>query len=243
MRRNYGQSSALNAGLKACLGEVIITMDGDGQNDPNDIPLLLKKIEVGYDAVCGWRRNRRDPFSKKFLSRGAAVLRRFLVDDGIHDAGCTLRAYNKECFEDLDLYAEFHRMIPALLKWRGFNITEIEVNHRPRILGKTKYDWRRVMHGFLDMVHIWFWRKYSTRPLHLFGSTGVIMVGLGGFGVVFMAVARLFFGYPLSNRIWPLVAFFFILIGFQFLMAGLISADLVEHSKSRKYYIKDVATL
>ena len=169
-RKNFGQTAAMDAGIKEARGEIVITMDGDGQNDPRDIPLLLEKINEGYDVVSGWRWQRKDKPMKRFLSRGANFLRKFLVSDNIHDSGCSLKAYRKECFDKVDLYGEMHRFIPAILRWRGFKIGEVKVSHRPRSAGETKYDWKRIPKGFLDMTSVWFWRKYSDRPLHLFGE-------------------------------------------------------------------------
>ena len=134
-RKNFGQTAALDAGIKAATGEVIVTMDGDNQNDPADIPNLLKKLDEGYDVVSGWRWQRKDSRSKKLISRGARFLRRFFINDGIHDSGCTLKAYRKECFDHFDLYGEIHRFIPGMLKWQGFKVTEIKVNHLPRTSG------------------------------------------------------------------------------------------------------------
>ncbi len=138
----------MDAGIKAAQGEIIITMDGDLQNDPADIPKLLKKLEEGYDIVSGWRKDRKDSFSKKFLSRGADLLRGFLIKDGINDSGCSLKVYRAECFRDVDLYGEMHRFIPAVLKISGFKIGEVVVNHRPRMAGVTKYNFKRVIKGF-----------------------------------------------------------------------------------------------
>lgn len=164
LQKNYGQSCALDAGIKNARGDIIVTLDGDGQNDPASIGALLEKFKEGYEVVCGWRVKRMDPFGKRFVAQGARLLRRFLVDDGIHDAGCTLRAYRRQCFEGADLYGGLHRMLPGLLKWQGFKITEIQVNHRPRCCGRTKYNWTRIIQGFRDMLYIWAWRKYSKRP-------------------------------------------------------------------------------
>ncbi len=235
LRKNSGQSSAMDAGIKQANGEIIVTMDGDGQNDPSDIPSLLEKMNQDFDVVCGWRYKRQDSFEKRFMSRGARFLRRFLVDDGVHDSGCSLRVYKKECFTDLDLYGEMHRMIPALMRWRGFKITEIKVNHRARTTGMTKYNWKRSFKGFTDMLGIWFWRKYETRPLHLFGSLGVVMMAVSLVGVIVLAVARLFFGYLLSDKIWPMVFLVGFLFGFQVLSTGIL-ADLVIKNRDKKSY-------
>ncbi|HOW35818.1 MAG TPA: glycosyltransferase family 2 protein [Candidatus Omnitrophota bacterium] len=241
LRKNYGQSCALDAGVKAARGKFIVTLDGDGQNDPADIPLLWRTIQNGYSVVCGWRFKRKDSFLKRFISLGARFLRRRLVDDDIHDAGCTLRIYRRECFEDLDLYGELHRMIPALLKWRGFKITEVKVNHRPRIAGCTKYGWDRVLKGFLDMLYVWFWRKYAFRPLHLFGAFGIFFMLFGSLLLLFLTGLKIFLGYQLSNKIWPLVGFFSVSIGVQFLMMGFLAANLVDQNRARKYSVESMS--
>jgi hypothetical protein len=149
-----------------------------------------------------------------------------------------LKLYKRECFEDLDLYAELHRMIPALLKWRGFRIAEVPVAHRPRTSGMTKYNWTRVVKGFLDMIYVWFWRKYSARPLHLFGAAGIGLIGFGSILLIAMAYKKIFQGYMLSNKIWPLVGFVSLLIGIQLLVTGLLAANMVESSRVKKYYIE-----
>lgn len=240
LRRQSGQSCALDAGIKNAQGDIIITLDGDGQNDPHDIPLLLKTLENGWDVVCGWRFKRKDPFMKKFISKGAKMLRRCLVMDDINDAGCTFRVYRRKCFEDLELYAELHRMIPALLKWRGFKITDVKVNHRPRTAGKTKYNWSRVFKGFMDMLYVWFWRSYAQRPLLLFGGFGLFFVACGSLLLAALFVARLFFDYQLSDKIWPIVGFFSLLLGIQLTLTGLLAAQTVSQGGQKKYYIDSV---
>jgi len=243
LRKNFGQSSALDAGIKHARGKIIITLDGDGQNDPRDIPKLLKKLNGGYDAVCGWRHKRRDPFVKRKVSQGAKFFRDFLVKDGIHDSGCTLRVYRRECFEDIDLHGEMHRMIPALLRWGGFRITEEKVNHRFRTTGVTKYNWRRIVKGFLDMVQIWFWRKYESRPLYLFGALGIFLVIISTLLLVILAFLRFFTGYGLSDKIWPLVGMTGFITGIQFIIFGILSDLIIKNRPDRRYYkIRDVIT-
>ena len=139
-RRNFGQTAAFDAGIKESRGEIIITMDGDLQNDPNDIYLLLEKMREGFDVVSGWRHKRKDSLSKKIFSRGANILRKILINDTIHDSGCSLKAYKQECFEDVDLFGEMHRFIPAILELEGYKVGEVKVNHFPRIHGVTKYN-------------------------------------------------------------------------------------------------------
>ena len=243
-RRNFGQTAALDAGIKAATGEIIITMDGDLQNDPEDIPKLLEKMDEGWDVVSGWRKVRHDPFSKKFLSRGADKLRKFLINDGIRDSGCTLKAYKKECFEGVDLYGEIHRFIPAVVRINGFRIGEVEVNHRARTFGQTKYNYKRVLKGFLDMLSVWFWRKFSNRPLHLFGGLGFLFSFVGMSILILMGVQRFFYGMALGSRIWPMLGVFLILMGVQFFISGLLADIAIKsyhHMKNETpYKIKEI---
>lgn len=228
-RKNFGQTAAFDAGFKAAKGEIIITLDGDLQNDPADIPLLLEKMAEGYDVVSGWRFKRQDPWSKKIPSRIANLLRKVLINDRIHDSGCSLKAYKRECFDDVDLFGEMHRFIPAILELEGYKIGEVKVSHHPRVHGVTKYNWKRGFKGFVDMVSIWFWRKYSYRPLHLFGTTGVVMSGIGGAILVWMMVEKFYYGASISERMWPLVGIFFALVGIQLFVSGLL-ADIAVRS-------------
>ena len=242
-RKNFGQTAALDCGISKAQGAIILTMDGDLQNDPEDFPKLIKKLKEGYDVVSGWRKNRQDPFSKKFLSRGADLLRKFLINDNIHDSGCSLKAYREECFRDTHLFGEMHRFIPAVLKIQGFTVAEIEVVHHPRKFGETKYTWTRVVKGFLDMISVWFWKKYANRPLHLFGGLGILFSGMGSLLVLIMLILRIFYAVPLSNRIWPMVGIFMVLAGIQFLISGLL-ADIAAKSyydgERKNYTVKDV---
>jgi len=243
-RRNFGQTASIDAGIKEAKGEVIITMDGDLQNDPKDIPRIIRKMNEGkYDVVSGWRKERKDPFSKKFISRGAEKLRKFLINDGIHDSGCTLKAYKKECFEKVNLMGEMHRFIPATLAIHGFKVGELVVNHRPRIHGITKYNYKRTIKGFLDILGVWFWMKYASRPLHLFGGAGLFSFILGAIVLLALFAARIFFGYSLSDKIWPLLAIFFMMVGAQLLVSGLMADILVKsryQGKNMNYTIKEI---
>ena len=230
-RKNYGQTAAFDAGFKAAKGEIIITLDGDLQNDPADIPLLLEKMAEGYDVVSGWRFKRQDPWSKKIPSRIANMLRKILIHDDIHDSGCSLKAYKRECFQDVDLFGEMHRFIPAILQLDGYRVGEVKVSHHPRVHGVTKCNWKRGFKGLVDMISIWFWRKYSNRPLHLFGASGVILSTIGAAILVWMLVEKLYFGAALTERLWPLVGIFFMLVGIQLFISGLL-ADIAV----RNYY-------
>lgn len=243
-RKNYGQTAGFDAGIKAAQGEIIITMDGDLQNDPRDIKLLLEKMNEGYDVVSGWRFARKDPFMKKLSSRMANLMRKILVEDNIHDSGCSLKAYRKECFRDVDLFGEMHRFMPAILQFDGYKVGEVKVNHFPRIHGKTKYNWKRGIKGIADMVSIWFWRKYSNRPVHLFGGGGMLCLFLGFVVLAWMAVEKIFFGISLSEKIWPLIGVFLVMIGVQLFIFGFLAdISLKNYYKAKgtmNYSIKEV---
>ena len=228
MRKNFGQTAAMDAGIKAAKNDYIITMDGDRQNDPTDIPKLISHLESSnLDVVSGWRKNRKDSFLKKFASRGANLLRSIIVKDNIHDSGCSLKIYRKECFDGMNLYGEMHRFIPALLRIKGFTVGEIVVNHRPRVAGKTKYNWRRTFKGLSDMVSVWFWHKYSVRPMHLLGSVGIISLFLGGvFGVWSIVLYAL--GRSMTDNFHPMLSIAFLLTGLLLFVFGLMSDMLTK---------------
>lgn len=228
-RKNFGQTAAMDAGIKASKYDYIVTLDGDGQNDPADIPMMLEYLEKNdLDVVSGWRKNRKDTFMKKFTSRGANLLRHVLIHDGIHDSGCSLKVYRKECFKGINLYGEQHRFIPAILKTKGFKIGEVVVNHRARTAGKTKYNWKRTIKGFVDMISVWFWSKYSARPLHLLGGMGMLFLMLGG-GCGIWSVVLFAQGRKMSNNIIPpILTVFFIIIGLLMFVFGLMSEILIK---------------
>jgi glycosyltransferase involved in cell wall biosynthesis len=232
MRKNFGQTAAMDAGIKASQYDYIVTMDGDRQNDPADIPSLVDYLEENdLDIVSGWRKHRKDTAMKKFTSRGANFLRKIIIDDGIHDSGCSLKIYRRECFDHINLYGEMHRFIPALLKIKGFKVGEIVVNHRPRTSGKTKYNWKRTFKGFVDMVSVWFWGKFAVRPLHIFGTAGMLSM-LVGFVCGIWSCVLYFSGAKMSNNIMPpLLTVFFIVIGLLMFVFGLMSDML-----SKTYY-------
>ena len=228
-RRNFGQTAAMDAGIKAANNDYIVTMDGDRQNDPADIPKMIKYLEENnLDVVSGWRKNRKDTFMKRFTSRGANLLRHIIVHDGIHDSGCSLKIYKRECFEGINLYGEQHRFIPALLKIKGFTIGECVVNHRARTNGVTKYNWKRTIKGFVDMISVWFWDKFASRPLHLLGGAGLGFIGLG-FLCAIWSVVIFFMGYKMSNNIFPpLLTVFFVIIGVLLFVFGLMSEIMMK---------------
>lgn len=232
MRKNFGQTAAMDAGIKLAQYDYIVTMDGDRQNDPADIPKLVNYLEENdLDIVSGWRKNRKDTVMKKFTSRVANFLRGIIVKDNIHDSGCSLKIYKKECFDHINLYGEMHRFIPALLKIKGFEVGEVVVNHRPRTAGMTKYNWKRTIKGFVDMISLWFWSKYAVRPLHIMGAGGMISIFLGIVCAIW-SIVLFVLGYKMSNNIMlPLLTVFFIIVGLLMFIFGLMS-DMM----SKTYY-------
>lgn len=246
-RNNFGQSAAMKAGFDHAKGTHVITMDADLQNDPHDIPHLLEKIEKDdFDVVCGWRYKRNDSLSKKFFSSFANLFRNILTNEIIHDSGCTLRVYKQECTKDLDLYGELHRYIPAILLWKGYRIGEMRVNHRNRMHGKSKYSWKRLVKGFLDLLVITFWQKYSVRPMHIFGGSGLIMGFIGLFITGYLIIEKLIWGTGLSDRPLFLIGILLIIIGVQFIAIGLLADIMLKvyySQNQRKSYLIEKITV
>ena len=236
-RKNFGQTAALSAGFREAKGSIIVQMDGDLQNDPFDIPKLISSID-GYDMVSGWRFDRKDSFSKKILSKFANCFRRLLIHDPVHDSGCSLKAYKRECFNEIDLYGDMHRYIPALLGWKGFKIGEVKVNHFQRKFGETKYNYKRLFRGLLDLLNILFWRKYSSRPLHLFGALGILLSSLGLLLGFVLLVLRLLGLKNLGESQLPLLAVLLVVIGIQFFISGLMADISIKnyYSNGKKTY-------
>jgi glycosyltransferase involved in cell wall biosynthesis len=231
-RRNFGQTAAISAGFDYSKGDVIITMDGDLQNDPEDIPLLLKKINEGYDIVSGWRADRKDPFfTKKLPSKFSNWLASKLTGVKLHDFGCTLKAFRREVVENINLYGEMHRYIPALASGMGISIAEVKVRHHPRQYGRSKYGIARLMRGLLDLITVKFLLSYSTRPLQLFGIPGIISFIIGIVIGAYLAIERLVFGMSIANRPLLLLAVLLIFLGGQFIMTGLLGEII-----TRTYY-------
>ena len=242
-RKNFGQTAAFDAGFKNATGEIFVTMDGDLQNDPKDIPLLLEEMKKGYDVVAGWRWQRKDSFSKKFFSRTANLLRKIFIADSIHDSGCSLKVFKSECFKDVDLFGEMHRFIPAILELQGYKVGEVKVSHHPRIHGKTKYNWKRSIKGLVDMISIWFWRKYANRPLHLFGGTGIVFSVIGILVLIWMIIEKIL-GASISEKIWPLIGVFLVLVGIQLFIFGLLADIMIKNyyknQQRMNYAIKEI---
>ncbi|MBR9699992.1 glycosyltransferase family 2 protein [Candidatus Woesearchaeota archaeon] len=222
-RRNFGQTAAWDAGFKEAKGEIIVVMDADLQNDPQDIIRLLKKLDEGCDMVSGWRARRKDSISKRLFSRIANNIRKAITKERIHDSGCSLKAYRRECLEDIELYGDMHRYLPALLLWKGFKIGEIKVNHRKRKFGKTKYGIGRIVRGFLDLLIIAFWMRYSVRPMHFFGGLGIVSF-LTGFGIgLHLTIAKIVYNISLADRPLLLLAVLLTILGVQFFALGIVA--------------------
>jgi glycosyltransferase involved in cell wall biosynthesis len=245
LRKNFGQTAALSAGFDLAEGEIIITMDGDLQNDPADIPTLVARIREGYDIASGWREKRKDPFlSRRLPSIIANKMISWVTGVALHDYGCTLKAFKKEVAKNIRLYGELHRFIPAIASWMGVTIAEVAVNHRSRKFGRSKYGISRTIRVLLDLITVKFLLTYSTRPIHVFGLWG-ILAGLAGFGLAgYLTIQRLFFAIPLANRPILLLAILLIFIGIQFISMGLLGELQVRtyHESQGKpiYYLKEI---
>lgn len=223
-RKNFGQTAAMAAGFDYALGDVIVTMDGDLQNDPKDIPMMLEKIRQGYDVVTGWRHKRKDAFiNRKLPSMIANKLISMTTGVRLHDYGCTLKAFRREVIKCVKLYGEMHRFIPAIASGMGIDFTEVKVNHRPRRFGSTKYGISRTLRVVLDLLTVKFLLCYATRPIQVFGLMGVVTGGIGFLIATIMTIQRQMFGIPLGDRPLLLLAVMLIFIGFQFITMGLLA--------------------
>jgi glycosyltransferase involved in cell wall biosynthesis len=232
LKRNFGQTAAIAAGLAYADGEVVVLMDGDAQNDPKDIPALLAELKKGNDLVCGWRSNRRDPFlNRRLPSMIANHLVSWTTQVKLHDYGCTLKAMRRDVAKNLKLYGEMHRFIPAIAYERGARVAELKVNHRPRMRGDSKYGIARTLRVILDLLTVKFLISYSTRPLHVFGVLGLSSGGLGFVIAVYLTLQKLIYHESIGGRPLLLLAILLIFIGFQFLTMGLLAEML-----SRTYH-------
>jgi glycosyltransferase involved in cell wall biosynthesis len=228
LRKNFGQTAAIAAGVENAQGEIIVTMDGDGQNDPHDIPRLLEQLQQGYDVASGWRKNRKDHlFNKRFPSALANKLISWLTGVKLHDYGCTLKAYRRDILKDIHLYGEMHRFIPAYASWVGARITELEVAHHPRRHGRSKYGLSRTTSIILDLITFLFLQRYSTKPIRLFGGAGMTLFVLGVLTGLFVLYRRI-----IGGGVWIspmiLISFLFITMGVMFILLGLIAEIIIR---------------
>jgi glycosyltransferase involved in cell wall biosynthesis len=245
LSRNYGQTSALSAGIDFSKGKIIIPMDGDLQNDPEDIPSLLQKIEEGYEVVSGWRKDRKDPFLKRRLpSIIANKIISFIGGVHLHDYGCTLKAYRRDILKNFRLYGEMHRFIPIYAKWVGARLTEIPVHHFPRKLGSSKYGVNRVFKVILDLMVVKFLLSYSQKPIYVFGGTGFLMILgsilSGGYAVYL----KLFKGVSFILTPMPILCIFLLVLGFLSILMGFLAEVLIrtyyESQGKPTYQIKEM---
>ncbi|NND70934.1 MAG: glycosyltransferase family 2 protein [Rhodothermales bacterium] len=228
-KRNYGKSAALAAGFRQAQGDYIITMDADLQDDPSEIKVLVEALDAGNDLVSGWKRDRKDPFTKTVPSRFFNFVTRKMSGIPLHDFNCGLKAYRSEVTTDLLLYGEMHRYIPLLAKWEGFDrITELQVNHRPRKYGQTKFGLERFVRGFLDLITVLFITRFAARPMHFFGTLGTISF-LGGFALsLYLTIDKLVFDNPIGDRPLLLLGVILILLGSQLFMSGILGEMLIR---------------
>ncbi|NJL09455.1 MAG: glycosyltransferase family 2 protein [Calothrix sp. SM1_7_51] len=245
LRRNYGQTAAMAAGFNFAIGKVVVTMDADLQNDPADIPMLLGKLEEGYDLVSGWRKQRQDAALTRLLpSKIANWLIGKITDVKIHDYGCSLKAYRAELVADMNLYGELHRFLPALAYIEGARITELPVRHHARRFGRSKYGLSRTFRVLMDLLTIAFMKKFLTRPMHVFGLLGLLsMLGGGAMGI-YLTFVKLILREDIGNRPLLILAVLLFLTGIQLFCFGLLAELLMRtyHESSGRpiYRVREV---
>lgn len=235
-RRNYGKSDAMQAGFMRARGRYVVTLDADLQDDPNEILELIRLLEEGYDLVSGWKKVRHDPISKTVPSRFFNAVTRFTTGIHLHDFNCGLKAYRREVTDSIYLYGEMHRYVPLLAKWKGFDrITEKEVKHHPRKYGKTKFGISRFLNGFLDLITLLFVSRYMQRPMHFFGSFGVLFLISGGAISLYLSYLKIFMSQPLANRPLLFLGILLIILGVQFFSIGFLGEMINRwHIRSRR---------
>ena len=239
--RNFGKSAALSEGFKYASGDVIITMDADLQDDPNEIPALINKLNEGFDLVSGWKKKRYDPWTKTFPSKIFNFVTRLLTGVKIHDFNCGLKAYKKSVVRSIEVFGGRHRYIPALAGQKNFSVTEIVVNHRPRVHGETKYGGSRIFHGFFDLLTILFLNKYTQQPLHFFGAIGLVTFSIGFFIQLIMLYYKFILLEPFSRHIaLLLLGIVFIIVGIQFFSIGLLGEIMARYSQGKEDRVKEI---
>jgi glycosyltransferase involved in cell wall biosynthesis len=240
LRRNYGQTAAMAAGIDAARGRVLIPMDADLQNDPADIIRLLDKLDEGYDVVSGWRKNRQDKLvTRKIPSMLANRLISWIGGVPLHDYGCSLKAYRRESLEDVRLYGEMHRFIPIYASWAGARVTEIPVEHHARTMGKSKYGLSRTVKVIFDLMTIKFMASYQTKPIYIFGSFGFLSFFVAIIAGLWAMILKLTHRADLIQTPLPIIAIVMFAVGIQFLLMGLLAEMLVRtyhESQSKRIY-------
>ena len=237
---NYGKSEALSEGFSIADGDYVITMDADLQDNPQEIKSLINKIDQGWDLVSGWKKDRKDPINKTFPSKIFNFVTGFFTGLKLHDYNCGLKGYRKKVVKSLNLYGGLHRYIPAIAYKSGYKITEIEVNHRSRKYGETKYGRKRFFHGFFDLITVLFLGKYINQPLHFFGLLGIIGATIGSAIEIYVLYLKYILGEPFQLHFALLIlGVLFIVIGIQFFSIGLIG-DMIVRSNPKKKHRVDI---
>ena len=237
LRRNFGKATALQAGFAEAAGDVIVTMDADLQDDASEIPRLLAKLDEGFDLVSGWKTRRRDPWSRRILSKIFNGVSGWLSGVHLHDMNCGLKAYRAEAVRGLRLYGELHRFIPVLAHHRGFRVAELSVNHRAREHGRSRYGLERYVRGFLDLMTVSFLGRYRTRPLHLFGGLGMLLGALGGAVLLYLVAVKIG-GEAIGGRPLLVLGVLLVVVGLQLFSLGLI-AEMVTRQHEERTTVDD----
>lgn len=239
LRRNYGQTAAISAGIDHAAGDIIVLMDADLQNDPADVPELLDKIKEGYDLVSGWRRQRKDKFFTRTLpSRIANWMISKVTGVRLHDYGCTLKAYRREVITGFRLYGEMHRFIPVYASWVGAKIIEVDVRHHPRKFGKTNYGLERTIKVILDLFTVKFLTSYAAKPIYLFGGSGALFMSTGALGYLYLLYRKIFLAGAITTSPYFLASTLLLILGFQSILMGLLAELMV-----RTYYESQSKTI
>lgn len=244
LNRNYWQSIAMDAWFQKAIGDIIVTLDGDGQNDPKDIKKLYDKmIQDDLDIVAWWREKRKDPMWMLVITKVARFLRKVMINDGVHDSGCTLRVYKKEVIQNLYLWAEMHRYIIAIAKINGFKIWELKVNHLPRTIWKSKYTWKKSIKWLIDLFYIWFIAQYNARPLHLFGMVWFFNVFLWSIFLTISFYQKIFLDLSLNRSGWLMLGIFFVQIGIILFIFGMMIDIMIRNyyntSREKRYIVRE----
>ena len=246
LRRNFGKAAALTAGFLQASGRVIVTLDADLQDDASEIPRLLDRLGEGFDVVSGWKASRRDPFTRRMFSKVFNGTIRVLSGVRLHDVNCGLKAYRSDVTRDVRIYGELHRFLPVLAHYRGYGVTELQVNHRPRRYGRSRYGIERYLRAFLDLLTVSFIERYRYRPLHLFGNLG-LMLSAAGTGILLYLTAVKISGAAIGGRPLLLLGVLLIVVGIQLLSLGLVGEMLTSQHEARtssgerlRFYVRDV---
>lgn len=244
LRRNFGKATALNVGIEAAVGDIIVTMDADLQDDPAELPSLIKTIESGYDLVSGWRERRNDPMSKTWPSWLYNKVTSWLSGIQLHDFNCGYKAYRREVFDSVDLYGEMHRYVPVLAHSLGFKVGEVPVEHHARRYGQSKYGFKRFLRGFLDLLTVITITRYARTPGHLFGMIGMVLLSLGVVTLGYLTGLKLLTGASIGGRPMLLFGGLEVVVGVQIMLFGLLSEMINSHTTGldTKVLIKEKTT-